>query len=102
MRKFTFFLAMLVAMVTTSMAQSYELTETRLTSSDLNSKTEPTLIAIKNLSATNNYWFVGNTGAAPYSAAEFSEDAVFVWEPVVPGVPGAAYCLKRRTVHVHC
>ncbi len=95
MRKFTLFLAMLVAMVTTSMAQSYELTETRLTSSDLNSKTEPTLIAIKNLSATNNYWFVGNTGAAPYSAATFSDDAVFVWEPLVPGVPGVAYCLKK-------
>lgn len=86
---------MLVAMVTTSMAQSYEPTETRLTSSDLNSKTKPTLIAIKNLSATNNYWFVGNTGAAPYSAAEFSDDAVFVWEPVAPGVPGVAYCLKK-------
>ena len=72
----------------------YSLTETRLTSSDLMSKTEPTLIAIKNLSKTNNYWFVGNTGAAPYSAAEFSEDAVFVWEPVVEGVAGV-YCLKK-------
>ena len=85
---------MLVAMVTTSMAQSYEPTETRLTSSDLNSKTEPTLIAIKNLSKTNNYWFVGNTGAAPYSAATFSDEAVFVWEPVVEGVAGM-YCLKK-------
>ena len=94
MRKFTFFLAMLVAMVTTTMAQNYSLTETRLSSSELNSKTEPTLIAIKNLSKTNNYWFVGNTGAAPYSAAEFSEDAVFVWEPVVEGVAGV-YCLKK-------
>ena len=72
----------------------YSLTETRLTSSELNSKTEPTLIAIKNLSKTNNYWFVGNTGAVPYSAAEFSEDAVFVWEPVVEGVSGM-YCLKK-------
>ena len=33
----------------------YSLTETRLTSSDLMSKTEPTLIAIKNLSKTNNF-----------------------------------------------
>ncbi|MBO7239502.1 MAG: hypothetical protein J6V23_03365, partial [Bacteroidaceae bacterium] len=94
MRKFTFFLAMLVAMVTTSMAQSYEPTETRLTSSDLNSKTEPTLIAIKNLSATNNYWFVGNTGAAPYSAAEFSDVTVFVWQPVNEGEAGSYYLMK--------
>ena len=95
MRKFTFFLALMVAMVTTTMAQNYRLTETRLSSSELNSKTEPTLIAIKNLSKTNNYWFVGNTGAAPYSAAEFSNEAVFVWEPVVEGVPGVAYTLKK-------
>ena len=59
---------MLVAMVTTTMAQNYSLTETRLSSSELNSKTEPTLIAIKNLSKTNNYWFVGNTDAATTKA----------------------------------
>ena len=94
MRKFTFFLAMLVTMVTTSMAQSYEPTETRLTSSDLNSKTEPTLIAIKNLSATNNYWFVGNTGAAPYSVANFSDVTVFVWQPVNEGEAGSYYLMK--------
>ncbi len=54
----------------------------QLTAADLNAKTEPTYIAIKNLSYTNNRWFVGNTGALPYSAEEFTNDAVFVWEPV--------------------
>ena len=53
----------------------------QLTAEELNAKTEPTYIAIKNLSYTNNRWFVGNTGATPYSAEEFTNDAVFVWEP---------------------
>ena len=55
--------------------------EKQLTAEELNAKTEPTYIAIKNLSYTNNRWFVGNTGALPYSAEEFTNDAVFVWEP---------------------
>ncbi len=59
----------------------YSVTETKYTSSELNSKTEATYIAIKNLSATNNYYYVGNTGAAPYSKPDFSNDAVFIWEP---------------------
>ena len=54
----------------------------QLTAEELNAKTEPTYIAIKNLSYTNNRWFVGNTGATPYSKEEFTNDAVFVWEPV--------------------
>lgn len=94
MKKFTLFFALLIAMTTTAMAQSYSLTETRLSSSELNSKTESTLIAIKNLSATNNYYYVGNTGAIPYSKATFDNDAVFVWEPLVEGTPGM-YCLKK-------
>ena len=94
MRKFTLFLAMMVTMVTTSMAQSYELTETRLSSSELNSKTESTLVAIKNLSATNHFYFVGNTGATPYSVAEFNDAAVFVWQPVNEGKAGSYYLMK--------
>ena len=76
------------------MAQSYSLTETRLSSDELNAKTASTLVAIKNLSATNNYYFVGNTGAAPYSAADFSDAAVFVWQPVEEGVAGSYYLMK--------
>ena len=53
-------------------AQTYTPTETKLTSADLNAKTEPTYVAIKNLSATNDYWFVGNTGAIPYSVANLA------------------------------
>ena len=76
------------------MAQNYSLTETCISSGELNAKTAPTLIAIKNLSRTNNYYFVGNTGAAPYSAADFSDAAVFVWQPVEEGVAGSYYLMK--------
>lgn len=72
----------------------YTPTTTLLTSSELNLKTEATLIAIKNLSATNHYYFVGNTGAAPYSKATFSNEAVFVWTPVQEGVAGSYYLKK--------
>ena len=94
MRKFTLFMMSLFLMLGTAMAQSYSLTETRLNSEELNAKTAPTLIAIKNLSATNNYYFVGNTGAIPYSAAEFSDAAVFIWQPVEEGVAGSYYLMK--------
>ena len=76
------------------MAQNYSLTETCISSGELNAKTAPTLIAIKNLSRTNNYYFVGNTGAVPYSAADFSDAAVFVWQPVQEGVAGSYYLMK--------
>ena len=78
------------------MAQTvvYNPTATKLTSSELNAKTEATLIAIKNLSATNHYYFVGNTGAVPYSKADFSNEAVFVWEPVQAGKAGSYYLKK--------
>lgn len=66
-------------------AQKFNVTETKYKSVDLNSKTEATYIAIKNLSATNHYYYVGNTGAAPYSKADFSNDAVFIWEPAGEG-----------------
>ena len=55
MRKFTLFLSLFFALALTAMAQSYSLTETRLSSAELNAKTASTYIAIKNLSATNNY-----------------------------------------------
>ena len=69
---------------------------TQLTSDQLNEKTEPTMIAIKNLSATNNAYFVGNTGGLPYSKAEFNAngEAVFVWEPVTEGTAGSYYLKK--------
>ena len=60
-------------------------TFSQVASSDLMAKTEPTYIAIKNLSATNHHWFVGNTGAAPYSVEEFSDAAIFIWEPTTDG-----------------
>ena len=67
---------------------------TQVTASDLMAKTEATNIAIKNLSYTNNRWFVGNTGAVPYSAEEFTNDAIFVWEPVNAGQAGSYYLRK--------
>ena len=72
----------------------YTLTETKLTSAELNAKTEVTYIAIKNLSNTNSYYYVGNTGSAPYSKADFSSEAVFIWEPVVEGEAGSYYLRK--------
>ena len=78
------------------MAQTvvYSPTTTLLTSNELNQKTEATLIAIKNLSSTNHYYFVGNTGATPYSKADFSNEAVFAWTPVQEGVAGSYYLKK--------
>ena len=70
---------------------------TQVTAGDLMAKTEPTYIAIKNLSYTNNRWFVGNTNAAPYSAEDFTNDAIFVWEPVQAGVAGSYYLKKGDT-----
>ena len=67
---------------------------TQVTASDLMAKTEATNIAIKNLSYTNNRWFVGNTGTAPYSAEDFTNDAIFVWEPVNAGQAGSYYLRK--------
>ena len=67
---------------------------TQITANDLMTKTEAINIAIKNLSYTNNRWFVGNTGAAPYSAEDFTNDAIFVWEPVNEGEAGSYYLKK--------
>ena len=74
---------------------SYTLSDTRLTAAELMAATEPVYIAIKNLSNTNPYYFVGNTGAVPYSQPDFDENAVFVWEPTIEGVAGVAYSLRK-------
>lgn len=73
---------------------TYQFKGANLTSSQLMAATAPMYIAIKNISATNNYWFVGNTGAAPYSKAAYEEAAIFVWEPVSAGVKGSYYLKK--------
>ena len=81
-KRFTLILAsMLLTMGVWAQIYVSEVSETKITSAELNAKTEATYIAIKNLSRTNHYYYVGNTGAAPYSKADFSNDAVFIWEP---------------------
>ena len=97
MRKITLlFASLFLCAGAWAQTEGYAVTTTQLTSGDLNGKTEATMIAIKNLSATNNYYFVGNTGAVPYSKAEFDAngEAVFVWEPVTEGTPGSYYLKK--------
>lgn len=98
MRKITLFLALLFVTIG-AVAQVYQVTDTKYTSADLNAKTEATYIAIKNLSATNHYYFVGNTGAAPYSKADFTNDAVFIWEPVA-GETGKFYLKKLNGTYM--
>ncbi len=94
MKKFLLSLALML-LSGAAMAQNYQYVVTdAITSSELNGKTEATYIAIKNLSRTNNYYFVGNTGVAPYSKADFSEEAVFVWQPVTEGQAGSYYLMK--------
>lgn len=77
----------------TAQEETYAPTTKKYTSAELNAVTSETLIALKNLSRTNNYWFYGNTGA-PYSKAAFSNDAIFVWTPVQEGTAGAYYLKK--------
>ena len=75
--------------------KEYEITYlTQVTAGELMSRTTPTNIAIKNISYTNNRWFVGNTGKLPYSEEEFTNDAIFVWEPVNAGQAGSYYLKK--------
>ena len=96
-RTFTlFFVSVFLCIGTWAQSVAYKVAETQLSSSALNEKTEATMIAIKNLSATNNYYYVGNTGSAPYSKAEFNNngEAVFVWEPVTEGTAGSYYLRK--------
>ena len=99
MKKFTLFLASAILSLG-AMAQTqtkvYDVVDQLLTSEVLNAKTTSTMIAIKNLSATNHYYFVGNTGAMPYSKADWNTngEAVFVWEPVTEGEAGSYYLKK--------
>ena len=85
---------MLFASIAMAQDVAYAPTEQKYTAAELNAATTDTYIAIKNLSRTNSYWYVGNTGAAPYSKAEFTNDAVFVWSPVEAGVAGSYYLKK--------
>ena len=92
-KRFTLILAsMLLTMGVWAQIYVSEVSETKITSAELNAKTEATYIAIKNLSRTNHYYYVGNTGAVPYSKADFSNDAVFIWEPTGDG---ATFYLKK-------
>ena len=91
---FLLFASALLSLGAMAQMMVYTPTTTNLTSGELNTKTEATMIAIKNLSATNHYYFVGNTGSAPYSKEAFSNEAVFVWTPVQEGVAGSYYLKK--------
>ena len=84
---------MLFMSFATAQEVTYAPTTKKYTSAELNAVTSETLIALKNLSRTNNYWFYGNTGA-PYSKAAFSNDAIFIWAPVQEGTAGAYYLKK--------
>lgn len=85
MRKFTLFTASLFAAMGV-MAQTYQYQTTQLTSTELNDRTEETLIVIKNLTGTNDGYYVGTeykSGSnVVHSQASITEEAVFVWEPV--------------------
>ncbi|MBO7231285.1 MAG: hypothetical protein J6V20_07770 [Bacteroidaceae bacterium] len=85
---------MLFMSIAVAQEVTYAPTTKKYTSAELNAMTTETLIALKNLSRTNNYWFYGNTGATPYSKQAFANEAVFVWTPVQKGVAGA-YHLKK-------
>jgi hypothetical protein len=71
---------------------TFQLSPHPLTANELNAKTEPTYIAIKNLSSGNHDWLFANANEANYSR-DFSNDAVYIWQPV-QGESGKFY-LKR-------
>ena len=58
----------------------YHLSDKNLTASDLMSKTEPTYIAMKNLSRRNPDWYAGTS-----SSALITDANIFVWEPTDGG-----------------
>ena len=88
MKKCFLCIALFFAIAMTTLAQSYNYAS-RLTSDELMSRTETTLIAIKNVSGTNNYWMAGTS-----NTATFSSDVVFEWVPVVDGQAGSYYLRK--------
>ena len=61
-------------------------TLSQVTAGNLMERTEPTYIAVKNISGTNNRWFAGTS-----NVEEFSNSTVLVWEPVVNGQKGSYY-----------
>ncbi len=61
-------------------------TLSQVTAGNLMEKTEPTYIAVKNISGTNNRWFAGTS-----NKEEFRNSNVLVWEPVVEGESGSYY-----------
>lgn len=91
MRKFTFILSLLVAFVTTTMAQNvvYQRNATTYSAVQLNELTEATMIAVKNLSGTNGRYLAANE-----NVAEFGYEAVLVWEPAVENTAGT-YHIRR-------
>ncbi len=69
-------------------AKSYTLTQ--VTASDLMSKTTATRIAIRNVAFNNHNWLdIKNAANSDNSPAEYSEEVVFIWEPVTTGEAGS-------------
>ncbi|MBQ2808502.1 MAG: hypothetical protein IJF06_05290, partial [Bacteroidaceae bacterium] len=60
--------------------RDYSYTFSQLTASNLMSKTEPTYIAMKNLSRRNPDWYAGTS-----SSALITDANIFVWEPTDDG-----------------
>ena len=68
-------------------ANSYTLTQ--VTASDLMSKKTATRIAIQNVAFNNHNWLDIKATAGNNCPAEYSEDVVFIWEPVEAGKAGS-------------
>ena len=62
---------------------------TQITASDLMSKTTATRIAIQNVAFNNHNWLDIKATAGNNCPAEYSEDVVFIWEPVEAGKAGS-------------
>ncbi len=74
-----------------AMAQNvvYQRNATTYSADQLNALTEATMIAVKNLSGTNNRYLAGNT-----NIEDFGYEAVLVWEPAVENTAGT-YHIRR-------
>ncbi len=69
-------------------AKSYTLTQ--VTASDLMSKTTATRIAIRNVAFNNHNWLdIKKAANSDNSPAEYSEEVIFIWEPVKVGEAGS-------------
>ena len=61
-----------------------------VTASDLMSKTTATRIAIRNVAYNNLNWLdIKKSANSDNSPAEYSEEVVFIWEPVTDGAAGS-------------